>query len=90
MNNSLTNIACDVAMVPLKIAYVGWLASSLGVPFITFLYVRKLDQLQGLSEIGSDDIIWTTALGPFSIPISLIHAGSRTLSYFDHISQQRA
>ena len=80
--NAVQNIACDIAMVPLTIIWGCWLASSLGVPFITYLYVQKLDQLQGVSDIGSGDIIWTTALGPFSIPISLIHAGSRTWVYF--------
>ena len=68
--------------VPLAIIWGCWLATSLGVPFITAFYVAKLDEKQGLSTIGSDDIIWTTVLGPFSIPISLIHAGSRTINYF--------
>ena len=80
--DNFKNVAGNVAMVPLTIVWGCWLASSLGVPFITASYVAKLDEKQGLSTIGSDAIIWTTVLGPFSIPIALMHAGSRTVDYF--------
>lgn len=85
--DNIKNIARHVAMVPLKIAYVCWYTSSFGVPFITFLYVKKLDQMQGLPY--SSDILYSIELGPFSIPISLIHAISRTLSYFNYYFRQR-
>ena len=61
--DNIKQIASDVAMVSLTIIWGCWLASSLGVPFFTYLYVNKLDQMRGLSEIENDDIIWTTILG---------------------------
>lgn len=79
--NNFKNAACNISMVPLIIVWGCWLAPSLGVPFISAVYVAKLDEMQGLSTVGSDDIIWTTVLGPFSIPISLIHAGSKTVDF---------
>jgi hypothetical protein len=81
MGKDSEEIACNVAMVPLTILWGCWLASSLGVPFLTAFYVRNLDEKEGLSTIGSGDIIWSTILGPFSIPVSLIHAGIRTAEY---------
>jgi hypothetical protein len=79
--NDCDNVMYDIALVPLGFVWYCWLASSLGVPFMTALYVARLDEMQGLSTIGSDAIIWSTVLGPFSIPISLIHAGSRTIDF---------
>ena len=75
------NITYNIAMVPVTIIWGCWLASSLGVPFMTAIYVSHLHEKQGLSTIGTDAIIWTTILGPFSIPIALAYAGSKTVDY---------
>jgi hypothetical protein len=77
----MNDVVYNIAMAPLVIVWGCWLASSLGVPVMTSVYVAKLDEMQGLSTVGSDAIIWSTLLGPFSIPISLIHAGSRTIDF---------
>jgi hypothetical protein len=72
----------NIAMVPVGVGWCCWLATSLGVPFITAFYIAKLDKMQGLSPVGSDAIIWTTIYGPFSIPISVLAAGERTVRFF--------
>ncbi len=78
---NIKNIASDAAMVPLTIVWFGWLSTSMGIPFLTYLYVNKLDEMSGLEPIYNDNIMWYTILGPFSIPIALYHAGSRTVHY---------
>lgn len=55
--NNCKNAVCNISMVPLIIVWGCWLASSLGVTFIASIYVAKLDEMQGLSTVGSDDII---------------------------------
>jgi hypothetical protein len=56
--NDCENVMYDIALVPLGFVWYCWLASSLGVPFMTALYVARLDEMQGLSTIGSDAIIY--------------------------------
>jgi hypothetical protein len=46
------------------------------------VYIAKLDEMQGLSNVGSDAIMWTTIYDPLSIPLSVLAAGERTLQFF--------
>lgn len=83
MINNIKKISLNIAIGTLTLLWFSWLASSLGVPVITLMYINKLDTMRGLSTFGNDDIMWIILYGPFSIPISLLHAGSRTIDYFN-------
>ena len=48
-----------------EIAWGCCMGSSLGFPFMTAIYVSKLNEMQGLLTVGSDDIMWSMLLGPF-------------------------
>jgi hypothetical protein len=78
---NIKKISLSLGMSILSSLWILWLASSLGVPIVTLLYINKLDTMRGLSTFGNDDIMWIMLYGPFSIPISLLHAGSRTIDY---------
>ena len=83
MEEKYKSVLNNILMTPLVFTWYCWLASSLGVPFLTAIYITELDKLQGLTTIGSDTIMWSTILGPFSIPISLVYAGMRTIQFFN-------
>lgn len=72
----------NIAMVPVGIGWCWWLATSLGAPVMASVYIAKLDEMQGLSNVGSDAIMWTTIYDPLSIPLSVLAAGERTLQFF--------